>query len=75
MIIEAVYTSVWDDEIEIESSCKVNTETKEVFDIETVDVDYEDIDSCTNEYITLPDGNKYGAYHKGNAEKDDYWYV
>lgn len=74
MIVEAVYTSVWDDDVEIDSNCKVNLDTREVFDIEMIDVEEYDVDSCTGEYITLADGSKYGVYHKGNAEENDYWY-
>ena len=34
MIIDGIFTSVWSNEGEVETKCKVNTETKEVFDIE-----------------------------------------
>lgn len=34
MIVNGKFTSVWTDEGEIKTNCKVNTETHEVFDIE-----------------------------------------
>lgn len=37
MIVNGNFTSVWADEGEIETSCKVNTDTHEVFNIERVD--------------------------------------
>lgn len=71
MIQEAVYTSVWDNYTEIHSDCFVDTETKEVFDIEMVDVSNYDIDICTNEYVTLLDGNK----HSVNTDSSEYWHA
>ena len=69
MIESAIYTSVWDDATEIESSCKVNTDTKEVFDIEIVDVSNYDIDVLTREYITFASGAEFDL-----GENDsEYW--
>lgn len=78
MIKNATFVSVWDDDVEIESSCKVNTETKEVFDIEMVDVDDFDIDTCTGEYIIL-DGVEYDVYCVdycciNDIDDNEYWY-
>lgn len=79
MIQDAMFTSVWDDGFEIHSKCKVNTETKEAFDIETIDVSDYDIDICTDEYITLLDGKQYDVYTSirhcsFNNINDEYWY-
>lgn len=71
MIQEAVYTSVWDDCVEIHSDCLVDTKTKEVFDIEMVDVSNYDIDICTNEYVTLLDGSEYSV----NTDGSEYWHA
>lgn len=75
-IRKAIYTSVWDKGIKITTNCKVNMETKEVFDIEISDEDdIESLDILRSEYITI-DGINYNV---GNAEKGvsetDYWYV
>lgn len=78
MIQDAMFTSVWDDGFEIHSECKVDTETKEVFDIEMVDVSDYDIGVCTDEYITLLDGKQYDVYNVEycsiNNINDEYWY-
>ena len=75
MIKDATFVSIFDDAYHIESSCKVNTETMEVFDIEMVDVsDYEeDFDSCTYEYVIIDD-NEYDVVHLEFREEGDYWY-
>lgn len=76
-IKKATYTSVWDGEVKITTNCKVNMETKEVFDIEISDDDnIEAFDTLDSEYITI-DGINYNvvnAEEKGVA-KTDYWYV
>lgn len=66
MIKNAIFVSVWDGcEFEVATSCKVNTDTKEVFDIEMSDVDA-DLDILEKEYITI-DGENYEV-----AFEDDY---
>lgn len=76
LIKEATFTSVWDegsrDCQEITASCKVNMETKEVFDIETVNVDDLDLDILSREYVTI-DGKKYSIARKGEEEAE-FWY-
>lgn len=67
MIKNATYTSVWDGGYEVTTNCKVNMGTKEVFDIETVDVD---VDILEYEYATI-DGKEYPVSNDGDSE---YWY-
>lgn len=62
-IVKAIYVSVWDDSIEIESSCNFNPQTNEVSDIEQVDTDALDINSCTREYVRLMDGSEIDIDH------------
>ena len=50
MIKDATFTSVWDGGYEVTTNCKVNMETKEVFDIESVDVD---VNILEKEYVTV----------------------
>ena len=72
-IIAAEMTSVWDGEsTAITTNCKVNLETKEVFDRESVDV--EGVDSLDREYVTLPDGREFPLFEKDEAEDGDFWY-
>jgi len=52
----AVYVSVWDDGIEIKTSCKYDSNTKVVSEIECSDVD--GLDILEDEYILLPDGTE-----------------
>lgn len=59
MIKNATFTSVWDNGIEVVSSCKVDTETKRCFDIEVVNVN--GLDVLDNEYVTI-DGEDYPVY-------------
>lgn len=78
-IQNATFTSVWDDFTEIDSACKVNMNTREVFDIEKVNVDDYDIDVCTEQFITMPDGNEFSVYCTDSFDidelaDDEYWY-
>ena len=75
MIVDGIYVSLWDGgNIRLESSCKVNLETKEVFDIEPAfDVD---VDSLDEEFVEI-NGQKHRTCNRfvydGN-DKDLYWY-
>lgn len=78
MIKDATFVSVWDDGFEVETDCKVNTDTNEVFDIETADVDELDLEILDREYIVI-DGNEYDVYHIADCipdelADDEYWY-
>ena len=57
MIKNATFTSVWDDGYEVITNCKVNMETKEIFDIKSVDID---VDILKEEYVTIND-KKYSV--------------
>lgn len=75
-IRKATYTSVWDKGIKITTNCKVNMETKEVFDIELSNEDnIESLDTLKSEYITI-DGENHNVVNadEGVAEAD-YWYL
>lgn len=54
--MKAKYVSVWDGGIEVKTNCEYNPTTKEVYDIETSDVD--GLDVCEDEYVLLPDGTE-----------------
>lgn len=74
MVKDALFTSVWDegsrDCQEITASCRVNMETGEVFDIETVDCS--GVDVLDREYVTI-EGSRYPVSRKGE-EETRYWY-
>lgn len=71
MIKNATFTSVWDGGYEITTNCKVNMETKEVFNIE-ISVGTEDlVDNLDEEYISIDDV----IYPVSNdSEETEYWY-
>ena len=79
MIVNGKFTSVWANEGEIETSCKVNTDTHEVFDIERVDpADYGmECEILEYEYVEFCNSNKihrFQVYEKDDLESDtDYW--
>lgn len=54
--MKAKYVSVWDGGIEVKTNCQYDPTTKEVYDIETSDVD--GLDVCEDEYVLLPDGTE-----------------
>lgn len=69
MIKKGLFVSVWDDGYIVETSCEIDTETKEVFNIETIE-DCEDLDILEEEYIIL-DGVKHPV---SNDMTTEYWY-
>lgn len=72
VICDATFISVWDGGYRIETSCKVNTLTKEVFHIEISENSADMFQVLEGEYIRFSDGTEHpvsGA--KGNG---GYWY-
>lgn len=49
-IIKGKFISVWDDGIAIETNCKINLDTKEVFDIQLSDVG-EDLEILNEQFV------------------------
>ena len=71
MIKNGTFTSVWDGGYEVTTNCKVDTETKEVFDIE-ISVGTEDlVNELDYEYVTI-DGKEYSV--SNDNENTEYWY-
>ena len=58
---KATFVSVWDDGVNISSSCDINMETGEVFNIEQVDVG--GLDILIEEYVELSDGRLLDSDH------------
>ena len=67
MIYIAEFISVWDDGLHIETPCKVNTETGEIFDIEMVNPD---VDILEKEMIRFDNGDEYEI-----TDHSFYWYI
>lgn len=73
MIMSGFYVSIWDDDTKIKTPCKINFDTREVFDIEQVDI--EGINTCTDEYLLDSDGKYFDqVYQKNEANTNEYWY-
>ena len=72
MIKNATFTSVWDGGYEITTDCKVDMETREVFDIEMREVD-ESLEHLDNEYITI-DGEDFDVFSVDEVEDANFWY-
>lgn len=75
-IKEAIFTSVWDDGTKIVTACKVNLNTKEIFDVEQYKGNVEGLDSLVEEYVTI-EGIEYPALNTAdfpNIGKEDFWY-
>lgn len=74
---DAAFTSVWDGGVEITTNCKVNTKTKEIFDVQKYNGDdLEPLESLEEEYITI-DGERYEALNTAdfpNIRETDFWY-
>lgn len=64
-IMEVCYISVWDSGRSIEGRCKVNIDTRQVFDIERFDVS--DVGILKDERIRFADGSEHHVY----AEDDN----
>lgn len=76
MIKNATFTSVWDGGYEVTTNCRVNMETREVFDIEVNNDDnIEGLNSLDYEYITI-DGEEFDVFNKDLTDVGvtDFWY-
>ena len=58
LIENAVYVSVWDGGHAVETACKVNRQTGEVFDVEVSDGNADGLDVLEEEYVRFADGTK-----------------
>lgn len=75
-IINATFVSVWDGGTvmaAIETECKINTSTREVFDIITVEAD---VDTFERQYVVI-DGQEYDVVCVDEVEdvgENEYWF-
>lgn len=75
-IEDATYVSFWDTGAIIEFPCKVNLDTKEVYDVE-FDADVlDDFEVFQGEKVRLKDGTEYELFSKENLSKskDGFWH-
>lgn len=72
-IINATFVSVWDGGTAIETECKINTITREVFDIIPVEAD---VDVLERQYVII-DGQEYDIVRVDGADEvgeSEYWF-
>lgn len=72
-IINATFVSVWDGGTAIETECKINTITREVFDIIPVEAD---VDTFERQYVII-DGQEYDVVCVDGADEvgeSEYWF-
>ena len=75
MIKDATFTSVWDGGYEVTTDCKVDMETREVFDIK-VDENIDEIENLNHldcEYITI-NGEEFDVFNGDEVEDGNFWY-
>lgn len=70
-IADAEFHSLWENGVDVKSPCKVNLDTLEVFDIQTVNI--EGLDALDSEYIILPNTEKHPVFHKGEQGIGEFW--
>ena len=70
-VVNATFVSVWDGGTIISSSCKVDLDTKKIFDIQVVDCNQV---CCHDEEYIVIDGERYSAGEEGVANDVDFWY-
>jgi hypothetical protein len=70
-IKNATFTSVWDGGYQITTNCKVNMETREVFDIEIFEGAADLVNELDEEFVTI-DGIEYSV--SDDEDETDYWY-
>lgn len=71
IIINTSLTSFWDGGVKITSKCQVNLLTKEVFNIEKINI--EGLEILEGQQIDI-DNILYEVFPKDEAEENDYWY-
>lgn len=73
-IKNATFTSIWNGGYEVTTNCKVDMETREVFDIEVNDSDnIEKLNELNCEYITI-DGEEFDVFSVDEVEDGNFWY-
>lgn len=75
-IQDAIYTITFDNDMSVDYKCKVNVDTRQMFDLEHIEHDngFDWIDQC----ITLPNGKVYDVHYVEYCEDPEkhvwYWW-
>ena len=87
MVKDATFISIWDDGICVASPCKVDTETREIFDIGENDYDGDDgeLDILQSEWVRIDDEEYLASpaedlelnesSYAPEQERPVYWYA
>ena len=74
-IINAAFTSVWDGDTCVTTPCKVDMDTREVFDIGQNSDVADAVDHLDREYITV-NGQEYPVVPSDEKEtEEEFWYA
>lgn len=73
MVKKAKYVSEWNEGIQIKTNCMVDTESKEVFNIEMTSFFSENLVHLNGEYILL-DNKKYPVFYMKRNKKEQCFY-
>ena len=66
MIHKATYTSVWDDAVNVTTTCEYDDETHEIGNVLVVEIT--GVDCLTDEYVTLEDGRELRRVEEDSNE-------
>lgn len=69
----ATYIQYWDTGAELHFPCKVDMQTKEVFDVEIVSEFVDSYEILQGEYIRLLNGETHQINHKHDANGNEFW--
>ena len=72
MIKEATFESYWDGGVCVSTSCKVNMDPKEVFDIE-IATNIDGLD-CLDAEMVVIDDVQYPVFRQDDAGPNDFFY-
>ena len=79
-IRDARFTSVWDGGFEITTTCKVNMESKEIFDIKMSESNTDAVEQLDEEYVTIDGINyravtaEYANLYPEEMDEETFWY-
>lgn len=71
-IQNAIYTVTFDNDVSVDYECKVDMETKKIFNFE--DVEHDNGFDWINQYITLQDGTEYDVHYVEYCSDGEYFW-
>lgn len=68
-IQDAVYTITFDNDVSIDYKCKVNIDTRQMFDVEYIE--HDNSSDWIDQYVTLPNGKVYDVHYVEYCDDPD----